>query len=270
MFETILPLVVILVSAWVARRVNKRAREARSQNQATPRAARLLERIQAQQAAAQPTLQGQYTQPASGEGPPVLLTTNQSGRAPSSAQVAAVFEKLMQAGRQAAGPGQYAAPGQYQPSQPATWQPPPPPAHIGREFTGHRPVQNKVPTPNGEIEKRVREMMSTGNEVGAVRLLCDEQDMGIIEAQEYARSLIRAAPANRSTGSERSESASSDARDEEPRYVGSAAFAESVFTTDPDENVWASGWVEKPDVDDRTDIDELWQTVKNQGRPTPS
>jgi hypothetical protein len=290
MLGTILPFVLVLVVGWLARRVNKRARQAGGQKPATPRAARLLQRIQAQQAAAQRTaLQGRYTQPAPGQGPPVLVTTDQSGRAPSSAQVAAVFEKLMQAGRQAAGPGQYPTPGQYsatgqypvpgQPGgfqpQPGAWQPPPPPPHIGREFTGHRPVQNKLPTPNGEIERRVREMMSTGNEVGAVRLLCDEQDLGIIEAQKYARSLVRPAPTTRSTGNSgsaagRSESAPSDARDEEPRYVGSAAFAESVFSIDPDENVWASGWTEKPDIDDRTDIEELWQTVKNQGRPTPS
>jgi hypothetical protein len=135
-----------------------------------------------------------------------------------------------------------------------------PPAGRG---TGGRATQSKPP--KGDFDKRVREMMASGNEVGAVRLLCDEQDMGIIEAQSYARALV-AGPgrAPRRTGE-------SDARPDpgegETRYVGSAAFAESVFSTDPDENVWASGWVEKPEQDDRTDIDELWQTVQNNGRP---
>jgi hypothetical protein len=135
-----------------------------------------------------------------------------------------------------------------------------PPAGRG---TGGRTQQSKPP--KGDFDKRVREMMASGNEVGAVRLLCDEQDMGIIEAQSYARALV-AGPgrAPRRTGES---AARPDPGEGETRYVGSAAFAESVFSTDPDENVWASGWVEKPEQDDRTDIDELWQTVQNNGRP---
>jgi hypothetical protein len=100
--------------------------------------------------------------------------------------------------------------------------------------------------------------------------------MGIIEAQEYARSLVR--PPGTPRASRRTENSGTtdrpvaDARpsEEENRYVGSAAFAESVFSTDTDENVWASGWVDKPEQDDRTDMDELWQTVRNAGAPRPS
>ena len=115
--------------------------------------------------------------------------------------------------------------------------------------------------------------MKTGQEVAAIRLLCDEQDMGIIEAQEYARGLI-APPSKPSAGkadkpapssSDREESPA--VRDEETRYVGSAAFAESIFDLDRDENVWASGWVDKPEPEDRSDMDELWQTVRDNGRP---
>jgi hypothetical protein len=133
-----------------------------------------------------------------------------------------------------------------------------------------RPPQNNLPAPKGEFEQRIRQLMASGNEVAAVRLLCDEQDMGIIEAQKYARSLV--APPGRPKATqnteERPESAPrSEPAEEETRYVGSAAFAESVFNTDADENVWASGWVDKPEADDRTDIDELWQTVRNAARP---
>ena len=38
---------------------------------------------------------------------------------------------------------------------------------------------------------------------------------------------------------------------------------------DRDENVWASGWVDEPEPEDRSDIEELWQTVGNPPRPTP-
>jgi hypothetical protein len=248
------------------------------------------------------------------------------GRAQSSAQLAGMLQQRMQAGQNAAGSaqqGQYGVPGQQVPGQyagpatqytpPGQFQPPelpqpqfqPPQFHPGQfqmpqastwspsyqaqqpdRGTAHRPQQSKAP--GVDIDNRVRELMSKGSEVAAVRLLCDEQDMGIIEAQSYARALVAGpgkAPrgtsqAPRGTGqapssadenaSERRESAPpADPEEAETRYVGSAAFAESVFNTDPDENVWASGWVDKPDQDDRTDIDELWQTVQNNGRPTP-
>ena len=44
------------------------------------------------------------------------------------------------------------------------------------------------------------------------------------------------------------------------------AFGTSTFERD-DEDVWPSGWVDKPQPDDRSDIDELWNTVRNAGRP---
>jgi hypothetical protein len=169
--------------------------------------------------------------------------------------------------------GQFPPPGQ-QVRLPA-YQPPPPPPHVGRGLNQHRPPQNNLPAPKGDVDARVREMMAAHNEVGAVRLLCDERDMGIIEAQKYARSLVR--PPGTPRAARRTEDSGTTGRpvadaglDEESRPVGSAAFAESVFSADPDENVWASGWVDKPEQDDRTDMDELWQTVRNAGAPKPS
>ncbi|WBQ08052.1 hypothetical protein [Kribbella sp. CA-293567] len=196
--------------------------------------------------------------------------------------------------------GGYAPPGQYQPAQqypaqqPTNWPPqyqqgPPaqhyqaPPAQQYQQTPQHAPQyapqanrtqhgrqpEHNFPAPNSPLERRIRELMSTGNEVPAIRLLCDEQDLGIIEAQKYARELV--APPSRAGATPDLDSSRSDSPAEENRYVGSAAFAESVFDLDRDENVWASGWVEKADTDDRTDIDELWQTVRNAGRPaTPA
>jgi len=109
------------------------------------------------------------------------------------------------------------------------------------------------------VDARVRRLMESGNEVGAVRLLSDERDLGILEAQQYARSLVarKAAPGSAELPEEGDE-----------RYVGSAAIAESIFNLDdPDENVWASGWVDEAEPEDRSDIDELWQTVSNPPRP---
>jgi hypothetical protein len=180
-------------------------------------------------------------------------------------------------------PGQYQQPAPFQqPGQPypvawmPTYQPPPPPPHVDRGLKQHRPPQNRLPASKGDVDTRVRELMASHNEVGAVRLLCDERDMGIIEAQDYARSLVRPPGTPRAT--RRTEDSGTTDRpvaaagpvEEDSRYVGSAAFAESVFSTDPDENEWASGWVDKPEQDDRTDMDELWQTVRNAGAPKPS
>jgi hypothetical protein len=176
-------------------------------------------------------------------------------------------------------PGQYQQPAPFEQPSPVTWlpayQPPPPPPHVGRGLNQHRPPQNNLPAPKGDVDARVREMLASHNEVGAVRLLCDERDMGIIEAQEYARSLVR--PPGTPRAARRTEDSGATGRpvadaglEEESRPVGSAAFAESVFSADPDENVWASGWVDKPEQDDRTDMDELWQTVRNAGAPKPS
>lgn len=144
-------------------------------------------------------------------------------------------------------PIQYKSPAQYQPAN----QPP-----------AHQPPQNNLPTPRRDIDARVRELMRVGNEVAAVRLLCDEQDLSILEAQKYARSLM--APA----GTSKPATSEPEQDEDDTRYVGSAAFAESIFAVDDrDENVWASGWVDNPEPDDRSDIDELWQTVRNPPRP---
>jgi hypothetical protein len=256
MVEFIVFIGVLIVGALIKNASNRKA----DKSNPSPRVQRLIERMQAQQSGAQPTqLQGQYTQPAGqGQGNTVPGSQGQGpGRAQSSAQLAGVLQQLLQAGKQAAGPGQYPPP------PPNVWQPP-------ARVPSHRPPQNNLPTPKGEFEQRIRELMASGNEVTAVRLLCDEQDMGIIEAQNYARSLV--APPGRPKAAQNSQEGPESAprpepAEEETRYVGSAAFAESVFDTDPDENVWASGWVDKPEPDDRTDMDELWQTVRNAGRP---
>lgn len=121
----------------------------------------------------------------------------------------------------------------------------------------HRPPQQQLPAPRGDLDKRVRELMTNNMEVAAVRMLCEEAEMGIIEAQAYARSLV--AP------QQTTEPAKEPSVTEE-RYSGSAAFGTSTFERD-DEDVWPSGWVDKPQPDDRSDIDELWNTVRNAGRP---
>jgi hypothetical protein len=146
-------------------------------------------------------------------------------------------------------PGQYAAPTPYPPQ-------------------AHRPPQHNLPTPRQDTDNRVRELMKNGNEVAAIRLLCDEQDMGILEAQQYARGLV--APAGQSptpSQAAAAQPASPEPAEEETRYVGSAAFAESIFDLDREQDTWASGWVDTPEPEDRSDIDELWQTVRNPPRP---
>jgi hypothetical protein len=106
--------------------------------------------------------------------------------------------------------------------------------------------------------------MGSGNEVAAIRLLCDEQDLGILEAQEYARALV--APPG-ATAQPKLSTTPAPAEEDDTRYVGSAAFAESIFDLDREEDTWASGWVDTPEPEDRSDIDELWQTVRNPPRP---
>jgi hypothetical protein len=227
----------------------------------SPRAQKLIERIQAQQGGNQPIqFQGQYTQ-AAGQ-------SSHAGTAPGSQQVAAALQQAMQAGRQPRHLGERTSPGQsnqlpaqsapqnqaqYQP--PATWLP-------TNQPPAHRPPQNNLPVPKQDLDARVRELMRTGSEVGAIRLLCDERDLGILDAQEYARALV--APAG--TKSASAEDTPADAEDES-RYIGSAAFAESIFDLDREDNEWASGWVDSAEPDDRSDIDELWQTVRNPPRP---
>ncbi len=40
-----------------------------------------------------------------------------------------------------------------------------------------------------ELEGRVRELMGSGFEAGAVRLICDELGVGILDAQKSARAV---------------------------------------------------------------------------------
>lgn len=258
--------VVFMVVAAIVGAVNKQ----RGTNGApSPRVQKLIERIQAQQGGGQPVqFQGQFTQP----GP-------QQNQVSGSQQAGAALQALMQAGRQHAHPGEWATPGQaaapqqftpppqqYQPGpyQPGPYQPGPyqPPATW---LPTHQPpqpnYQQRGPQPKPNLDARVREQMKAGNEVGAVRLLSDELDLGLLEAQAYARNLVAPAAAKPSE-------VTSNPVEEETRYVGSAAFAESIFNLDPEENTWASGWVDTPEPDDRSDIDELWQTVRNPPRPT--
>jgi hypothetical protein len=296
MVEFIVFIGVLIVGALIKNAGNRRA----DKSNPSPRVQRLIERMQAQQSGAQPTqLQGQYTHPAGqgqgnqgqGNTSPGSQGQGSGGRAQSSAQLAGMLQQLLQAGKQAAGPGQYPAPGQYSGPAPTTsgqvsgpgpqtnytppgqfqpgQYPPPPPVVWQPSGRGpsHRPPQNNLPTPKGEFEQRIRELMGSGNEVAAVRLLCEEQDMGIIEAQKYARGLVAPPGRPKATQDSPESAPRPEPVEQETRYVGSAAFAESVFDIDRDENVWASGWVDKPEPDDRTDMDELWQTVRNAGRP---
>jgi hypothetical protein len=135
--------------------------------------------------------------------------------------------------------------------------------------------QQRQKAPRQDVDTRVRELMTAGHEVGAVRLLSDELDMGLLEAQEYARGLVAPSDAKPQSSPVPSKPAPNKPAPKEPepeadedtRYVGSAAFAESIFDLDRDEETWASGWVDKPEPDDRSDIDELWETVRNAARP---
>lgn len=214
----------------------------------SPRVQKLIERIQAQQGGNQPIqFQGQYTK-ATGQG-------DHPGTAPGSQQVAAALQQRMQAGRQPRHLGERTSPGQSNqlPAQSA-------PQFPVQDPPAHRPPQNNLPAPRQDLDARVRELMRTGNEVGAIRLLCDARDLGILDAQDYARALVAPAGINPVSDSEQD--------GDESRYVGSAAFAESIFDLDrEEENVWASGWVDTDEPDDRSDIDELWQTVRNPPRP---
>ncbi|GAA1671044.1 hypothetical protein GCM10009745_12120 [Kribbella yunnanensis] len=233
----------------------------------SPRVQKLIERIQAQQGGNQPIqFQGQFTQP---QGQPGHVQSPPPGQIPGqvqgSQQVAAALQALMQAGRQPARPGEWSSPGQPQQYQPQPYQPGPyqptyqPPATWQPAYQ-QPSYQQRGPTPKPNLDARVRELMQAGNEVGAVRLLSDERDLGLLEAQQYARSLVSPGTAT--------EAAAAPAAEEESRYVGSAAFAESIFNLDPEEDTWASGWVDTPEPEDRSDIDELWQTVRNPPRPT--
>jgi hypothetical protein len=220
---------IFVVIMIVVSLVAKAKQQSAKPGQPNARVQKLIERLQAQQGFNQPAQpRGQFTRPTSTQFQP---------------------------------PAQYPPPAQWLPS----YGPP----------QGHRPPQNNLPTPKQNTDTRVRELMNAGKEVAAIRLLCDEQDLGILEAQEYARSLV--APAEQESRSPRPSSRTSEPSASEPeetgpeetetRYVGSAAFAESIFDLDREEDTWASGWVDTPEPDDRSDIDELWQTVRNAPRP---
>jgi hypothetical protein len=265
--------VIFVVVMIVVSLISKAKRQsAKPDGTPSPRVQKLIERIQAQQAGNQPIqFQGQFTQP-TGQARPATFA-NQPSTPPGSEQVAAALQQLLQAGRQPRHPGEHASPGQasqaltpylppgqFQP--PSTWLP-------SYQPQGHRAPQNNLPTPKADTDTRVRELMSSGNEVAAIRLLCDEQDMGILEAQEYARALVAPPGTNPASAQyKRAAEPSPEPADEDTRYVGSAAFAESIFDLDREEDTWASGWVDKPEPEDRSDIDELWQTVRNPPRPS--
>jgi len=220
---------IFIVIMIVVSVVTKAKQQSAKPGQPNARVQKLIERIQAQQGFNQPNQpQGQYTQP-----------TSTNFQQPQFQQ-----------------PAPYQPAAQVQP--PAQWLPSYGPPQ------GHRPPQNNLPTPKQDTDTRVRTLMDAGNEVAAIRLLCDEQDMGILEAQKHARALV--APPEKPTSAQRTD-VGEEPEESESRYVGSAAFAESIFDLDREEDTWASGWVDTPEPEDRTDIDELWQTVRNPPRP---
>ncbi|MFG1622195.1 hypothetical protein [Kribbella sp. NPDC049227] len=204
------------------------------------------------------------------------------GSGTPNARVQAVINRIQAEVQKNGGPPLELGPkyAQYaQPAQPPQYQPQyqPPAPYPQIQF---QPQQQRQKAPRQDVDTRVRELMMAGHEVGAVRLLSDELDMGLLEAQEYARALV--APAGAQPTGPQSKPAQSNSvqnkpapetaapepeADEDTRYVGSAAFAESIFDLDRDEETWASGWVDKPEPDDRSDIDELWETVRNAARP---
>ncbi|WP_432876338.1 hypothetical protein ACQPYH_26125 [Kribbella sp. CA-245084] len=253
--------IIFIVVMIVVSLINKAKQQSnRNSGKVSPRVQALVEKIQAQQGGNQPAqFQGQYTQPARQGGPPPNQPPAypaQTGNPPGSQQVAAALSQLLQSGRQPTRPGEWTPPGQ--PANPTPYQPP-----------AHRPQQSQLPVSNQDLDTQVRTLMNANNEVGAIRLLGEKRGLGILEAQKYARSLVAPKTAPRSTDADESDGPDED----NGRYVGSAAFAESIFNLDDrEENVWASGWVDKPEPEDRSDIEELWQTVRNAPRPgtTPS
>jgi hypothetical protein len=167
--------------------------------------------------------------------------------------------------------GQYVAP-QHPNQPPPGWQPPPPPGWQpppvawqppppGRQQPAMAPAPGRrTRKPLADLNAEVRELMAANREVAAVRLLCDEADLGIIEAQQYARELVGRG------GSDPAAGPAPSPLSDESGYVGSAAFATSIFDTGEDQE-WASGWVDRPEPEDRSDIDELWRTVRDSGNP---
>ena len=192
------------------------------------------------------------------------------GSGTPNARVQAVINRIQAEVQKNGGPPLELGPKYAQYAQPPQYQPPA--AYPQIQF------QQRQKAPRQDVDTRVRELMMAGHEVSAVRLLSDELDMGLLEAQEYARALVAPTAAKptqntlapKTTAPETTApetTASEPEADEDTRYVGSAAFAESIFDLDRDEETWASGWVDKPEPDDRSDIDELWETVRNAARP---
>ncbi|NIK58738.1 hypothetical protein [Kribbella shirazensis] len=296
---------VIFVVVMIVLGLITKARQ-QSAGKPNPRMQALVERLQAQQGGNQPIqFQGQFTPAAGPGGPPPPPGQQafpgqpfagqsfpgqpfpgqpfpaQAGHAQDSGHAAAALHQLLQSGRQPRRQGEWNAPGQaaqqpgavtpyppagvYQP--PAQFQPAQYPVQYNPgpyQPPAHRPPQHNLPAPKQDLDARVLEMMNAGNEVGAIRLLSEERELGILAAQEYARSLVAPPAAQQDSG------VPDELDGDEERYVGSAAFAESIFNLDDrDENVWASGWVDTPEPEDRSDIDELWQTVSNPPRPAP-
>jgi hypothetical protein len=277
MMEILIPVLVVIVLL-AGNRLKARGKDELRQGTLTPRMQRMIEKMQAQQGIQPP--QGQFTQPAAGHGSPGHAGTVVQ----SSAQMAGQHNTQYHGPAPYAGaPTQampFAQPGQFQPPQiqqtpfqqgqfqaPTLWNAPPPQARAAHPKQSQR-----------DLDSRVREMMKAGNEVGAVRLLCDEQDLGIIDAQKRARSLAAGNGGNGGGSPERerqgasgsSASSPADTPEQETRYVGSAAFADSLFDTDrDDQETWASGWKDVPEAEDRSDMDELWKTVRDHGRPGP-
>jgi hypothetical protein len=271
---------VIFIIVFIVLGVISKARQsARSSGQPSPRVQAIINRLQeqAQQNGGPPLELGpkyaKYANGAQSAGYTGPVQASQPGNPPTSQQVAATLGALLQAGRQPSqhqqsAPVPYRTQPQHQPQfqpqyqpqyqPPATWMP-------SNQPPAHRPPQNNLPASNADLDARVRELMRTRNEVGAIRLLCDERDLGIIEAQKYARSLVAPAKTKSTSGSDDYDSDADGG--EETRYIGSAAFATSTFDLDRDDDVWASGWVDTPEPEDRSDIDELWQTVQNPPRP---
>ncbi|HET6739615.1 MAG TPA: hypothetical protein VFH76_11800, partial [Kribbella sp.] len=170
--------VIFVVVMIVLGLINKAKQQSGGNGKANARMQAMMERIQAQQGGNQPIqFQGQYTQAAGQGGPP----PPQWGQAPVQPGAVTPYPPA----------GTYQAPAQFQPAQypmqynPGPYQPP-----------AHRPPQNNLPAPRQDLDARVLELMSAGNEVGAVRLLSEERELGILEAQQYARSLVapQAAP----------------------------------------------------------------------------
>jgi hypothetical protein len=199
--------------------------------------------------------------PAAGQGPGGMIQQLQ-GQAPPNAPQGP--------------PGVVPAPGF---TPPAGWVlPGAPPAQLPQQFARpphHRPPQHQLPAQQSELDNRVRELMTKDQEVTAVLLLGEELGMGIVEAQEYARRLAPSAavapqqPAQQPARQKPRQAAEATTEPaEQYEYLGSAAIASSLFEVE-DDDVWASGWVDTPEPDDRSDIEELWQTVRDGGRPRP-